>query len=140
MRASVSLSVPAVFRTRVPTGAVFCPGLRSCAWDMRLKLKDGAYLGLGAGAVGLLSVQRRVLNCVPSSQTLPLSPPSSFLPPSVCSFQLTVEMFDYMDCELKLSESGELARSRVWGSVSGAGVGTRGREACHLQGASLTYH
>ncbi|XP_047617244.1 huntingtin-interacting protein 1-related protein isoform X4 [Phacochoerus africanus] len=45
---------------------------------MRLKLKDGAYLGLGAGAVGLLSVQ---------------------------SFQLTVEMFDYMDCELKLSES-----------------------------------
>lgn len=24
------------------------------------------------------------------------------------SFQLTVEMFDYMDCELKLSESGEL--------------------------------
>lgn len=27
--------------------------------------------------------------------------------PSHCSFQLTVEMFDYMDCELKLSESGE---------------------------------
>lgn len=25
------------------------------------------------------------------------------------SFQLTVEMFDYLDCELKLSESGEEA-------------------------------
>lgn len=25
------------------------------------------------------------------------------------SFQLTVELFDYLDCELKLSESGEEA-------------------------------
>lgn len=30
--------------------------------------------------------------------------PAPIFPPS---FQLTVEMFDYMDCELKLSESGE---------------------------------
>lgn len=36
------------------------------------------------------------------SPPLPLSPL-----PSPRSFQLTVEMFDYMDCELKLSESGE---------------------------------
>lgn len=34
------------------------------------------------------------VSCIPC--ILPLSP----------SFQLTVEMFDYMDCELKLSESG----------------------------------
>lgn len=31
----------------------------------------------------------------------------SLLPCPHLSFQLTVEMFDYMDCELKLSESGE---------------------------------
>lgn len=31
-------------------------------------------------------------------------PDALSIPPS---FQLTVEMFDYMDCELKLSESGE---------------------------------
>lgn len=34
------------------------------------------------------------------------------------SFQLTVEMFDYMDCELKLSESGEPPRRRLGGRVS----------------------
>lgn len=48
---------------------------------------------------------------------------SAFCPCSRRSFQLTVEMFDYMDCELKLSESGE---------APGCGVGT-----CHLS-ASLT--
>lgn len=36
-------------------------------------------------------------------------PPTTLSQPSRLprSFQLTVEMFDYMDCELKLSESGE---------------------------------
>lgn len=29
------------------------------------------------------------------------------------SFQLTVELFDYLDCELKLSESGEEAAGQV---------------------------
>lgn len=36
----------------------------------------------------------------------PLQPLPLVFPPR---FQLTVEMFDYMDCELKLSESGEQA-------------------------------
>ena len=44
-----------------------------------------------------------LLRSVGSPRT-PLPPSSSSFP---CSFQLTVEMFDYMDCELKLSESGE---------------------------------
>lgn len=36
-------------------------------------------------------------------------------PPFPPSFQLTVEMFDYMDCELKLSESGEqVTYARLW--------------------------
>ena len=38
----------------------------------------------------------------------PLSPP-----PSPCSFQLTVEMFDYMDCELRLSESGKPSKEEA---------------------------
>lgn len=29
------------------------------------------------------------------------------------SFQLTVEMFDYMDCELRLSESGKLTKEEA---------------------------
>lgn len=40
--------------------------------------------------------------------SLPLSHP-----PPTRSFQLSVEMFDYMDCELKLSESGEPRRDRA---------------------------
>jgi hypothetical protein len=38
------------------------------------------------------------------------------LPVVFPSFQLTVEMFDYMDCELKLSESGEQYTEQTLGA------------------------
>lgn len=41
--------------------------------------------------------------------------PCVFCPLSPPSFQLTVEMFDYMDCELKLSESGEPGHENTMG-------------------------
>lgn len=63
------------------------------------RLKD-RHLGIHARVWPQASLPPGRLGARPAS----LPPSSSSFP---CSFQLTVEMFDYMDCELKLSESGE---------------------------------
>lgn len=79
---------------------------------MRLKLKGWAHAELGVSAEGLPSGYpcKGMATSIPpawGAGGAPHTPPiqlSLLLPRS---FQLTVEMFDYMDCELKLSESGE---------------------------------
>lgn len=62
------------------------------------------------------------MNCGGVSQERAPYHSLSTLPPPR-SFQLTVEMFDYMDCELKLSESGE---PRGIGCGNLETLGTRG--------------
>lgn len=84
----------------------------TCAQEMRLKLKGWTHAELGVLAEGLPSGYpcKGVATSIPpawGAGGVPHTPPiqlSLLLPRS---FQLTVEMFDYMDCELKLSESGE---------------------------------
>lgn len=50
------------------------------------------------------------------------------------SFQLTVEMFDYMDCELKLSESGEP------GGIRCGNLETLGIRGASVSQTRLTFH
>lgn len=87
-------------------------GQRSCSLEMKITLRGWDFGIRCFGPKGRCAVQRRVDELwrgLPGACLLPLS-----LNPlaSPHSFQLTVEMFDYMDCELKLSESGELGGSR----------------------------
>lgn len=92
---------------------------------------EWGWFGTGISGGKTVSLQRCVGELPPPSswrsRRCPPVPFSLSCPLSL-SFQLTVEMFDYMDCELKLSESGGPPGAGGGGArvmhCSGPGVGT----------------
>lgn len=89
-------------------------GQRSCFLEMKLTLRGWDLFGIRCFWLkGRCAVQRRVDELWRALPGACPPPPLSLIPlASPRSFQLTVEMFDYMDCELKLSESGEPGGTR----------------------------
>lgn len=92
-----------------------------CLRELRLNLRAGVSLEWSAFGCRMAALCRAVrMSCAPSSHrggggshgvNSPLLCSAPRLP--LHSFQLTVEMFDYMDCELRLSESGKLTKEEA---------------------------